>query len=153
MSMVFCQGCGKQIHESAPTCPHCGAPQQAVVGHGVSGSSGVSFSQAISICFSKYATFSGRARRSEYWYFVLFGLLVGIGAGIIEGMTKTAFVSAILNLIMFLPSVAAATRRLHDTGRSGWWQLLYLTIIGAFVVLIWLASDSEPRENAYGQPV
>lgn len=152
--MVFCQGCGQQIHESAPTCPHCGAPQQAVATVSpVLGGDGVSFGQAVSICFSKYAVFKGRARRSEYWYFVLFYTLVAFGVGIISGIAESQVLLGLMYLAFIIPSFSVACRRLHDSGRSGWWQLLYLTGIGAIVVLVWLISAGDSSENKYGPPV
>lgn len=96
------------------------------------------FGQAISVCFSKYADFSGRARRSEYWYFYLFTLIIG------------AVVPCISTLVILIPSISVTTRRLHDTGRSGWWQLLYLTGIGGLVVFIFTLEDSSPGPNEYG---
>ncbi|MCQ2288677.1 MAG: DUF805 domain-containing protein [Muribaculaceae bacterium] len=76
----------------------------------------VGFVQALKICFSKYVDFSGRARRSEYWWFVLWAIIIGVctcGFGF---------------LVTILPMYAAMTRRLHDTGRSGWWVVGYIVI-------------------------
>lgn len=115
----------------------------------------MTFGKSIAICMAKYAVFSGRASRSEYWWFYLFTLLMSWGASIVGAVTfpdpVLAEISSIIVLLVFLlPSLAAATRRLHDTGRSGWWQLLYLTVIGGIFVIVWLATDTEKSDNKYG---
>ena len=83
------------------------------------------FGTAIRTCFQKYAVFNGRARRSEYWYFVLFGILINLGTTVIEGLIKatsgaTIPISTLASLALFLPNLAVNVRRLHDTDRSGW---------------------------------
>ena len=93
-----------------------------------------------------YAQFDGRASRSEYWWFYLFTVLAGVAADTI-GDT----VGNIASLALFLPSLALAARRLHDTGRSGWWFLLILTVIGIPVVLYWLVKASDAGANKYGE--
>ena len=106
---------------------------------------------------NKYAVFSGRAQRAEYWYFIFFiygsafllGLLMGL-IGVSESGSDS--MAGILQLAVFLPSIAVATRRLHDTGRSGWWQLIVLTGIGVFVLLYWLIKAGDEGENEYGYP-
>ncbi len=100
------------------------------------------FGQAIQTCFRKYVTFRGRAPRSEFWYFTLFSFLLGIGAGILDEMffrptssSQNGPISSILSLAIFLPSLAVAVRRLHDTNRSGFWLLgFYGAIIVGIVV-------------------
>ena len=78
------------------------------------------------------------------------------GASIVEGVTLPAddggSLSMLTGLVFLIPSLAAASRRLHDTGRSGWWQLLYLTLIGAILVIYWLAKEGENNQNKYGAP-
>jgi uncharacterized membrane protein YhaH (DUF805 family) len=112
---------------------------------------------AVSTCFSKYATFSGRARRAEYWWFTLFlfianailGLLDGMSFGWGHGMGQP--LSALFSLATFLPSLAVSVRRLHDTGRSGWWLLLVLIpLIGWLVLLWWFVTEGDAGANAYG---
>lgn len=117
----------------------------------------MNFAQAVNTGLSKYVDFSGRASRSEYWFFFLFVLLVSFVAGLIDGLTAEnpndmGILGAIVSLVFLLPNISIATRRLHDVGRSGWWQLLYLTIIGIFVVLFWLCTKSDPGSNQYGEP-
>ena len=82
-----------------------------------------SFGEAIKVCFQNYATFRGRASRSEYWWFFLFCLLLGFFGGFLEGALGRdgAVLSGLLSLATFLPSLAVTVRRLHDTDRSGWW--------------------------------
>ena len=99
----------------------------------------MNFQEAIRICFSKYADFNGRATRPEYWWFVLFVVLVGVGLSLISPM-----LSGIFSLGTLLPSVAAAARRLHDTNRSGWWQLICIVpVIGLIVILVFLAQEGK----------
>ena len=97
----------------------------------------MNFGQAIATCLGKYATFSGRASRSEFWWFTLFQLLLGLATAML-GET----VNALISLALLLPALAVGTRRLHDIGRSGWWQLLYLTGIGFLLLLYWLVQPS-----------
>ena len=110
------------------------------------------FGQAIRTCMGKFATFDGRASRSEFWWFYLFTLLVIWGANAVGALVlgDPAGLSLLANLIFLLPVLAAATRRLHDTGRSGWWQLLSLTVIGVILLIVWWASEGDAEENDYG---
>ena len=108
--------------------------------------------------FKKYAVFSGRARRKEYWFFVLFNILATIAAAIIDGITGTynpatgmGLLGVIYALAVLIPSIAVIFRRLHDTGRSAWWLLiLFIPLIGVLVVLYFLVLDSQEEENEYG---
>jgi uncharacterized membrane protein YhaH (DUF805 family) len=93
-----------------------------------------------------YAQFSGRASRSEYWWFYLFTVLATDAAVLLGGP-----VGGLASLLFFLPSLALFVRRLHDVGRSGWWFLLVFTIIGIPVLLYWLVKDSDKGKNAYGE--
>jgi uncharacterized membrane protein YhaH (DUF805 family) len=92
-----------------------------------------------------YAQFTGRASRSEYWWFYLFTVLVTAAADTLGGT-----VGNLASLAFFLPGLALLVRRLHDVGRSGWWFLIVFTIIGIPVVLYWLVKDSDAGANAYG---
>lgn len=109
---------------------------------------------AVKSVLTQYVGFSGRARRSEYWYWILATLLLGIVIGIIEGAlglgTDTSGpISSLINLALFLPGLAVAFRRLHDTGRSGWWiGGFYLGLIFFVIVLLVIGlSASEASEN------
>jgi uncharacterized membrane protein YhaH (DUF805 family) len=115
----------------------------------------MSFADAIRTCLSKYTDFSGRARRSEYWFFVLFNILVSIVASIIDAIIGTrsgsfGLIEGIAALALLLPGLAVGARRLHDTGRSGWWLLIGLIpIIGAIILIVFFVQDSHP-DNSYG---
>jgi len=104
----------------------------------------------------KYAVFSGRARRKEYWMFVLFNIIISFVIGFVEGMVGLARdgygpISGLYMLAILLPSIAVGIRRLHDTGRSGWWLLIMLIpIIGPLVLLFFFVGDSQPGTNQYG---
>ncbi|MDD9271530.1 DUF805 domain-containing protein [Paenibacillus sp. GCM10023248] len=99
-----------------------------------------------------YVGFSGRARRKEYWMFVLFNLIISIGLAIIERILDIKSVlTGIYSLAVLLPSLAVTFRRLHDTGKSGWWILIGLIpFIGSIVLIVFNCMDSEPNENKYG---
>lgn len=115
------------------------------------------FMTAVRTCLSKYVDFSGRARRSEYWYFALFNLIVSIVASIVDSVIGTDYdtvsggiISTIASLALLLPGLAAGVRRLHDTDRSGWWILIGLIpIIGWILLIVWYCTDSKP-DNQYG---
>ncbi len=105
-----------------------------------------------------YVGFSGRARRKEYWMFTLFNAIAIILLSIIDGIISSAnsqsgfgMLSSIYLLAVFLPSIAVTTRRLHDTDRSGWWQLLMLIpVIGTVVLLVFTAMDGTRGDNRFG---
>jgi uncharacterized membrane protein YhaH (DUF805 family) len=115
---------------------------------------------SIKTCFSKYATFSGRASRSEFWLFQLFTFLGSIATLIIDVMIlgfslddASSPTNLIFLLIVMIPSVAVGCRRLHDLNKSGWWQILYLTIIGIILLIIWWATQGENKKNKFGLPI
>ena len=120
--------------------------------------------QAVStVLIKKYATFNGRAGLSEYWWFILFltlGNLVFSGLDSYLGTTaglmyqgnieiKTSLFNGIFSLLTFIPSIAVAARRLHDVNKSGWWQLLMLTIIGIFPLVYWLLKKPVDEGNRF----
>lgn len=106
----------------------------------------------------QYATFSGRARRKEYWYFTLFNLiamlmltLVDILTGLFHAESGFGLISGLYSLAVLIPSIAVVIRRLHDTNRSGWWLLVGLIpLIGAVVLLVFTLLDSQPGANRFG---
>lgn len=104
-------------------------------------------------CLTNYANFSGRARRKEFWFFMLFCVILGIIAEVIDTVLGTKpLVNSLLNLALLVPSLAVGARRLHDVGRSGWWQLLTLTVIGILVLIWWWATETKQQNNEYGAP-
>ena len=104
----------------------------------------MNFGQAISSCLSKYATFSGRASRPEFWWFFLFQILISLAASML-GET----INGLVALGLVLPALAVATRRLHDIGKSGWWQVIMLTVIGLLVLIYWWVQPTDEGGNAY----
>lgn len=94
----------------------------------------------------KYADFNGRARRKEYWMFVLIYMVINV----IFALLGMDIISIIVGLALLIPSISIGTRRLHDTGRSGWWQLIYfIPLIGLIVMIVFLVQDSHDT-NEYG---
>lgn len=115
---AFCPRCQRPVAQATPDNNH--APTPPTPHPGEKGGMG----KAIRVCFSKYSDFSGRATRPEYWWFVLFGALVGIGLTILSTISAAwAVIRYVIQLAMFLPSYSAMARRLHDAGRSGWLAL------------------------------
>ena len=106
----------------------------------------------------KYADFSGRARRKEYWFFVLFNIIISVVLtvcdvfmGTYSAAASIGILTGIYTLAVLIPGIAVTVRRLHDTGRSGWWILIILVpLIGAIVLLIFMLIDSQAGTNAYG---
>src|SRR6266581_1199955 len=100
----------------------------------------------------KYAVFSGRARRKEFWMFYLFYLIIVVVLGIVEWMIGIpAVLTGIYTLALIVPTIAVTVRRLHDTGRTGWWWFIWLVpVIGGIVLLVFLVLDSQPGDNEYG---
>lgn len=110
------------------------------------------FGDAISAGFSNYVNFSGRACRSEYWYWVLFIVLGSIVAVIIDRMIGIRLVNTIFGLATILPGIAVGVRRLHDLDRSGWWLLLsFIPLIGAIILIIWFCGRGTVGPNRFGQ--
>jgi uncharacterized membrane protein YhaH (DUF805 family) len=109
------------------------------------------FGQAISTGFRKYVDFSGRACRSEYWYWVLFTIIVGLVAAFIDLQLNTQLDSSIANLVIAIPSIAVAVRRLHDIDHSGWWILIGLVpLVGFILLLVWFVSEGTRGPNRFG---
>jgi len=109
----------------------------------------MSFITAVTTCFQKYATFDGRATRSEYWWFVLFTIITSTLLDIVEisvtgNSPEQLIMSGLFSLATFLPGLAAAVRRMHDVGKSGWFLLI------PFYNLVLLLTDGESVVNQYG---
>ena len=112
----------------------------------------MTFTQAVQSVFAQYATFSGRARRSEFWFFVLFNYVVGGVLGVLgRYLTLFSILSSLYALAVFIPGLAVVWRRLHDIGKSGAsYFLILIPLVGWILVLIWLCRDSQPGDNAFG---
>lgn len=125
--------------------------------------------EAVGAVFSKYATFSGRARRAEYWWFFLFSVLAQMALGILDNamfgrsmmmlVRDGAFamqanpspLGGLYSLAVLLPSLAVTARRLHDTDRSGWWMLIwFIPIVGWILMIFWLATLGDRGPNRFG---
>jgi uncharacterized membrane protein YhaH (DUF805 family) len=106
----------------------------------------------------KYTDFSGRARRKEYWYFMLFNVIFLIVATILDNLFKTTFENLgygwfylLYALAVLLPGIALVVRRLHDVGKSGWWYFIALIpLVGGIWLLVLMCTDSQPGDNQYG---
>jgi uncharacterized membrane protein YhaH (DUF805 family) len=113
------------------------------------------FGEAISSVLRNYATFSGRAPRSEYWYWALFFFIVSIVAMAIDMtlFSESGFspLGTALSLGLLLPNISASVRRLHDIGRTGWWFLIAFTVIGVILLLVWACTKGTTGPNGYGQ--
>lgn len=124
------------------------------------------FGEAIRVCFNKYATFSGRARRSEYWWWALFTVIgqavlgvadqmmfgwQALSVGTAEVAVDAGPLASVFSLVCLLPGISVMVRRLHDTGRSGWWfWIILIPLIGWIFLLYWLIKAGDPGDNAYG---
>ena len=117
------------------------------------------FQTSIKTCFKKYADFSGRASRSEFWWFELFLWIAMIVAAIIDTMMlgysfeDYGPIYIIYTVVTFLPAIAVGARRLHDINRSGWWQLIAIPVIGIILLIIWWATVGENKKNNHGNPI
>lgn len=129
----------------------------------------MNFTEAVRSVYRNYVTFSGRARRSEYWWFFLFSIIAGVVVGLVEsalglgqghmmsggGGFEASYSGGPLSIIWslgnFLPALAVGVRRLHDTDRSGWWLLIALIpLIGAIVLIVFLATKGTTGPNQFG---
>jgi len=136
--------------------PQGGAPQYqpapAYAGGPAAGSS-MGMPEAVRTVLSKYADFTGRARRSEFWWFYLANFIASAVASLIDQAFGFPLLQIIVGLGLLIPGLAVGARRLHDTGRSGWWQLIALVpLVGIILLIVWWATDSEPRPNQHGAP-
>lgn len=116
----------------------------------------MNFGEAIASCMGKYATFSGRASRGEFWWFYLFTVLLYWGASLVSSLAlfpsdpaMAEILPNLVNLAVLLPILAVGCRRLHDIGKSGWWWLMSLTLVGAIPLIVWWAQPSKPEGEKY----
>ena len=119
----------------------------------------MNFTESIRSVFNQYAKFEGRARRAEYWYFALLTGIVSLACQVLAAVGREtgaislllALVALIVSLALVLPSLAVTVRRLHDTGRSGWFLLIALIpIVGGILLLVWMCSRGTNGPNRYG---
>jgi uncharacterized membrane protein YhaH (DUF805 family) len=113
------------------------------------------FGEAISSVLGNYVTFSGRAPRSEYWYWALFILIISVIAMAIDLMlfAESGYspLGTLISLGLLLPNISVAVRRLHDIDRTGWWVLIAFTIIGIILLIIWACTKGTDGPNSHGQ--
>ena len=118
----------------------------------------MSFGQSVSHVLSNLTNFHGRASRSEFWWWYVFTLILSAIAWGLESLlglradgTFASVLTYVVSFVLFLATLAVAVRRLHDTGRSGWWMLLYIVCcVGQIILIIFWVQRSEPIENKYG---
>ena len=115
----------------------------------------VSFQEAVVRAVKdNYCNFSGRASRSEFWWFALFTAILNFVINIVFSFSDTMpmIVSGIVGLALMLPNLGLAVRRLHDIGKSGWWIFIQLIpLVGLIIYIVWVCKESYPAENEYGQ--
>ncbi|HIA49051.1 MAG TPA: DUF805 domain-containing protein [Acidobacteria bacterium] len=169
----FCQACGSAVYRPEDTSqpPESAAAEAPVpeaetnlIAEGLSpelsakGGKGFTFFEAVGSGFSKCLVFSGRALRSEYWYFYLFSVLGGISIGFVEGAYGVGpddpqLLGNLFVLGVSFPMFALNVRRLHDVDRSGWWILIAFTVVGLIPLWYWMCKEGDPDGNRYGPPV
>jgi len=164
-SSYVCSNCGKHVGVVNDSCPHChlvfSDNPESDENNKQSQYIALGFNEAVRICFKKYANINGRGSRSEYWWFLLFGMLSSIFLQILDliyfeeyygqfGEANGPF-SLLGILALTIPGFTAYVRRLHDTNRSGWNQLWALTIIGVIPLMIWICTEGDDGKNKYGK--
>ena len=143
---MFCKNCGRQLPDGIAFCPQCGA-SQAKQGYVYSGEPkpSVSIVEATKLYFMNYVNFSGRSRRSEYWWATL---AIGLIGGIIGAALPD--LAGIWSLLTLIPGLSLCIRRLHDIGKSGWWYLfIFVPLVGQILLIIWFCKDST-EDNEWG---
>ncbi|MFJ3826309.1 DUF805 domain-containing protein [Streptomyces nodosus] len=99
----------------------------------------------------KYAVFTGRARRKEYWMYTLFSVIASIVLAVVDAVIGTQILDWLYTIAVLLPTLGVTIRRLHDTDRAGWWVLIgIIPLVGSIVLLVFLATEGTPGENEYG---
>ncbi|MDE2134016.1 MAG: DUF805 domain-containing protein [Alphaproteobacteria bacterium] len=118
------------------------------------------FTTAVATGFQKYVTFTGRARRSEFWFFTLYAFLAAVAAMVVDRFVDppaagvpyaVGIVYIVVVLVNFLPGLAVTVRRLHDTNRSGWWVFIALVpFLGAILLIVWYCTKGTQGDNRFG---
>jgi len=117
----------------------------------------MTFKESIETCFKKYKVFDGRAKRSEYWWFFVFCTLLGIVTALFDALVlgytleEVSPTNSIFQLIVLIPTFAVGARRLHDINKSGWWQLILLTVVGTIPLIYWFVSEGKNKKNRFGK--
>ena len=144
------QGYGQQPYGAQPYGQPGFPPAPPFAGGSQPGGS-LGFPDAVRSVLTQYATFTGRARRSEFWWFYLFNFIVSIAASIVDAAIGAPVLQIVVGLGLLIPGLAVGARRLHDTGRSGWWQLIGLVpLVGIILLIVWWATDGHPGPNRWG---
>ena len=155
---MFCPYCGQQTPDNAKFCANCGAqmtpaaqqPYYQQRAYAAPGGGSVGFIEAIRLFFVNYVNFTGRARRSEYWWSVLFLFLVGMVASILDYLIDAQVFGTIVSLGTLLPSLAISVRRLHDIGKSWPWIFLSLIPLAGGMIMIVLFCRESDGDNPWG---
>lgn len=143
--MAFCHNCAKDINEKEDTCPHCGASKDIIWTPGAVSSNAPDSKFWYFEALKKYADFSGRARRREYWMFTLTNILIAVALNVTEHLLEgNGSISTLYAVAVFIPGVAVGVRRLHDTDHSGWWSLVPIAPI------IFSCQEGHSGSNRFG---
>ena len=151
-----CSVCSAELEEGAQFCGVCGTRIEGndfLPGADQQGDEQpmVGFIQAISLGFSNYFNFQGRATRAEYWWWALFIVIADVLVNFIDAILGTGFIGSLFSLAILIPGLALGARRLHDIGKSGWWQLLWFAIIvGWIILLVWAIRQGNRGQNQHG---
>ncbi len=154
---MFCSNCGYKNGDYSKYCSACGKPQMDLSSNNGAEVPGyLEMGEAVRKCFNNYSTFTGRASRSEYWWFVLFYYLIAVGAGILAAIVDASFntefalpASLLVAVVFIVPSLSVYVRRLHDVNKSGWNMLWGLTVIGAIPLFYWTCKRGDVSRNNY----
>ena len=149
-----CNNCGAPLVPGNQFCVTCGAPVQGGCSPTYAPVRPIGFGEAIRNFFTQYATFSGRATRSEYWYIVLFNMIVNVAISGVIGLILpdiAVILAGSYRLATLIPGLALCWRRLHDIGKSGGWYFIGLIpLVGVIILLVFFCKDSGP-DNQYGR--
>lgn len=151
-----CSVCGAEPDEGAQFCGVCGTrleTNDSLYGAIQPGADQpmVGFTQAISLGFSNYINFQGRATRAEYWWWTLFAVISDVVLGFIGAALGIGFLQGLFSLAILIPGLAVGARRLHDIGKSGWWQLLWFAIVVGWIILwVWAFRQGNQGQNQHG---